>query len=87
MVEGGQGPTHATENQHANRYLVLRQQAEALLVEVMNNSRAPATLRVSCAKTILNLTGSLKTEQNQDDDLDPDHLTLEDIDREIGRLT
>jgi hypothetical protein len=74
-------------DQQNRHYLSLRRKAEALLVEVMNNRKAPAALRVVCAKTILTLTERQNHQQNQSDDLDPDNLTAESIDRAIAQFT
>jgi len=66
---------------------VLRLKAQALLVKIMNDDEAPAALRVSCAKTILSLTEKPNRQQDQEDDLDPDGMTAESIDRELARLS
>ena len=76
------------------RYRALRLKAELALEKLCDiNSLAPPNVRASAARTLLELTGAIgpkaKDDRDQglaDSDLEPERMTLADIDREIRRL-
>jgi hypothetical protein len=75
------------------RYRALRLKAEAALEELVANPRTPANVRAASARTLLELVGAIgsgrKREGDQDvssNGLEPELLSLDDIDREIGKL-
>jgi hypothetical protein len=70
----------------------LRLKAQTALEELMEDQTTPANVRAVAARTLLELVGAIgarrKTEQEQrlEDSLDPDNLSLGDIDRELSKL-
>jgi hypothetical protein len=71
----------------------LRLKAEAALEELVANPRTPANVRAASARTLLELVGAIgsgrKREADQgvdDNGLEPEMLSLDDIEREIGKL-
>ena len=79
-----------TERERQRRYLRLRVKAERALEVLCDSPRVPANVRAASARTLLELTGAIgrNREQDQGDkllDLEPDRLTLADIDAEILR--
>jgi hypothetical protein len=67
--------------------------AEAALEQLVANPRTPANVRAASARTLLELVGAIgsgrKREQDQDlngNGLEPELLSLDDINREIGKL-
>lgn len=74
-------------------YLGLRLKAEAALELLITAKGVPANVRASAVRTALELVGAIgskaKGQQDQEDsasDLDPERLSVEDIDREIAKL-
>lgn len=71
----------------------LRLKAEAALEKLIDAPGVPPNVRAAAVRTALELVGAIgaraKAQHDQDDkgdELDPDTLTVEDIDREILRL-
>ena len=67
--------------------------AEAALELLVIAPGVPANVRASAVRTALELVGAIgarsKEQRDQEDsatDLDPERLTVADIDREIGKL-
>jgi hypothetical protein len=81
-----------TDQERFARYQRLRLKAEAALEELCEDAGAPPNVRAAAARTLLELTGAIgarKREEDQDharNGLDPEALTLDDIDREISRI-
>ena len=74
-------------------YERLRLRAEAALERLVEAPGVPANVRASAVRTALELVGAIgtrsKEQRDQEDsatDLDPERLTVADIDREIGKL-
>ena len=75
------------------RYRGLRLKAEAALELLVEAPDVPANVRASAVRTALELVGAIgvrsKDQRNQEDtadDLDPETLTIEGIDKEIAKL-
>ena len=72
------------------RYQTLRLKAERSLGVLVVSEDTPAAVRLAAARLALELCGAIgKRQSNQDDrdaELDPDSLTLESIERELGKL-
>ena len=73
------------------RNSALRDKAVAALEFLVGNSKTPPNVRAMVARTLLELVGAIgprsKGEQSQDvTSLEPEHLTLEAINRELARL-
>jgi hypothetical protein len=75
------------------RYLGLRLKAELALEKLLDEPAAPANVRASAARTLLELVGAIgvKAKREGDQDLndlslEPETMTLQDIDRELLRL-
>jgi hypothetical protein len=74
------------------KYGGLRLKAQTALVALMEDQTSPPNVRAIAARTLLELVGAIgarrKTEQEQrlEDSLDPDNLSLIDIDRELSKL-
>lgn len=66
--------------------------AEGALLELMEDKSSPPNVRAVAARTLLELAGAIgarrKDQQDQGlaDALDPDTLSLIDIDRELSKL-
>ena len=74
-------------------YLGLRLKAEAALETLITAPGVPANVRAAAVRTALELVGAIgakaKAQEEQElsgDELDPETLTIEGIDREIHRL-
>ena len=74
-------------------YLGLRLKAEAALEKLITAPGVPANVRASAVRTALELVGAIgarsKDQRDQEDAdaaLDPESLSVADIDREIGKL-
>ena len=74
-------------------YSGLRLKAEAALEKLITAPGVPANVRASAVRTALELVGAIgarsKDQRDQEDAdaaLDPERLTVADIDREIGKL-
>ena len=83
----------AQYNQTVEIHARLRLKAEAALELLIEAQGVPANVRAAAVRTALELVGAIgskaKAQQNQDDrgnDLDPETLSIEDIDREIAKL-
>jgi hypothetical protein len=81
-----------TDNQET-RYGRLRLKAERALSVLIDAPAVPANVRSAAIRTALELVGAIgvrsKNQQNNDEndlELDPERLTVEDIDREIYKL-
>jgi hypothetical protein len=77
-----------------SRFLRLRLKAETALEQLVDNADIPANVRASAARTLLELVGAIgpkaKGEADQalsDGDLEPEAMSLADIDRELQRLS
>ena len=77
----------------AARYGRLRLKAESALEKLITAPGVPANVRASAVRTALELVGAIgarsKDQRDQEDaatDLDPERLSITDIDREIGKL-
>ena len=75
------------------RYRGLRLKAEAALELLITARGVPANVRASAVRTALELVGAIgarsKDQRDQEDadgSLDPESLSVADIDREIGKL-
>jgi hypothetical protein len=75
------------------RYSALRLKAEAALEILITANGVPANVRASAVRTALELVGAIgvrskeqRDQEDRGDDLDPERLSIEDIDREIGKL-
>ena len=75
------------------RYRGLRLKAEAALELLITAKGVPANVRASAVRTALELVGAIgarsKDQRDQEDadgSLDPESLSVADIDREIGKL-
>jgi hypothetical protein len=75
------------------RYAGLRLKAERALSVLIDAPGVPANVRSAAIRTALELVGAIgarsKDQRDQDDaggELDPERLTVEDIDREISKL-
>jgi len=75
------------------RYRGLRLKAESALELLVTAPNVPANVRAAAVRTALELVGAIgsraKDQRDQDDradDLDPERLSVEDIDREIAKL-
>ena len=67
--------------------------AEAALEVLITATGVPANVRAAAVRTALELVGAIgarsKDQRDQEDsadDLDPERLSIEDIDREIAKL-
>jgi hypothetical protein len=76
-----------------SRYWRLRLAAEAALEKLVSAPGVPANVRASAVRTALELVGAIgprsKEQRDQEDtlgELDPERLSIADIDREIGKL-
>jgi hypothetical protein len=74
-------------------YFGLRLKAESALEKLIEAPGVPANVRAAAVRTALELVGAIgarsKGQQDQEDradDLDPERLSIEDIDREIHKL-
>lgn len=95
----GQGLGHGSlvnsdeTNSQAARYAGLRLKAEAALEILVTATGVPANVRASAVRTALELVGAIgarskdqRDQEHADGSLDPEHLTVDDIDREILKL-
>jgi hypothetical protein len=80
-------------NQNEGRYRALRLKAEAALEVLVGDAGVPANVRASAARTLLELVGAIgarakgNTDQElSDDGLEPESMSLADIDRAITLL-
>jgi hypothetical protein len=70
----------------------LRLKAQIALEELMDDPAASHNVRAMAARTLLEVVGAIgarrKSEQEQrlEDSLDPDNLSLGDIERELSKL-
>jgi hypothetical protein len=83
----------AQSNQADAKYSGLRLKAEAALELLITAPGVPANVRASAVRTALELVGAIgarsKDQRDQEDAegaLDPERLSVADIDREIGKL-
>lgn len=83
----------AQSNQEVTGYIGLRLKAEAALEKLVTAPGVPANVRASAVRTALELVGAIgprsKEQRDQEDsgaELDPESLSVADIDREIGKL-
>ena len=90
---GASGLAPGGETSAAARYGRLRLKAEAALELLITAKGVPANVRASAVRTALELVGAIgvrsKDQRDQEDAdgaLDPERLSIEDIDREIGKL-
>jgi hypothetical protein len=74
-------------------YRRLRLKAETALEKLITAPGVPANVRAAAVRTALELVGAIgprsKDQRDQEDsadELDPERLSIEDIDREIGKL-
>ena len=86
MASGGQAGAGA-------HYRSLRLKAEAALEILITAPGVPANVRAAAVRTALELVGAIgsraKDQRDQEDsadELDPERLSVEDIDREITKL-
>ena len=83
----------ASVDETNSRYQRLRLRAERALSVLIDAPGVPANVRSAAIRTALELVGAIgarsKDQRDQEDadgSLDPEHLTVEDIDREILKL-
>ena len=95
LGNGGLADADETDNQtsQARRYAGLRLKAERALSVLIDAPGVPANVRSAAIRTALELVGAIgarsKDQRSDNEDnleLDPERLTIEDIDREIGKL-
>ena len=93
VCEGVDDRQLAQSNQAVAGYIGLRLKAEAALEMLITAKGVPANVRASAVRTALELVGAIgarsKEQRDQEDadgTLDPERLTVADIDREIGKL-
>jgi hypothetical protein len=86
LADGGEAGAGA-------RYRRLRLKAEAALEVLISAKGVPPNVRAAAVRTALELVGAIgskaKSQRDQDDradDLDPETLSIEDIDRAIREL-
>ena len=86
MAFGGQAGAGAN-------YRTLRLKAESALEKLIETPGVPPNVRAAAVRTALELVGAIgsraKDQRDQEDtadDLDPERLSVEDIDREIAKL-
>jgi hypothetical protein len=92
MGHGSLGDRDETNSQ-ATRYSGLRLKAEAALEILIIAPGVPANVRASAVRTALELVGAIgarskeqRDQEDRGDELDPERLTVEDIDSEIAKL-
>ena len=83
----------AQSDQAVTKYTGLRLKAEAALELLVTAPGVPANVRASAVRTALELVGAIgmrskdqRDQEDKADHLDPERLSIEDIDREIGKL-
>ena len=83
----------AQSNQAVTNYTGLRLKAETALEKLIEAPGVPANVRASAVRTALELVGAIgarskdqRDQENADGVLDPERLSVEDIDREINKL-
>jgi hypothetical protein len=82
-------------NPETARYRGLRLKAETALEQLLSEVSVPSNVRAAAARTLLELVGAIgakapkhEAEQGLDDNgLEPESLSLADIDRELRRLS
>jgi hypothetical protein len=86
-------PNSSIESTRDKIYERLRLKAEAALERLVEAPGVPANVRASAVRTALELVGAIgarsKEQRDQEDaegTLDPERLSIADIDREIGKL-
>ena len=94
--QDGEGVEHAgvvDADARLKSYRRLRLKAEAALELLITANGVPANVRAAAVRTALELVGAIgakaKAQEEQElsgDELDPETLTIEGIDREIHRL-
>ena len=74
-------------------YSGLRLKAEAALEKLVEAPGVPPNVRAAAVRTALELVGAIgsrakdqREQEDRADDLDPERLSIEDIDREISKL-
>ena len=67
--------------------------AQAALEKLIEAPGVPPNVRAAAVRTALELVGAIgsrakdqREQEDKADDLDPERLSIEDIDREIGKL-
>ena len=88
-------PLSQTNNSEIARYRSLRLKAETALEALVVDDSCPPNVRAAAARTLLELVGAIgakapkhEAEQGLDDaGLEPEGLSLADIDRELRRLS
>jgi hypothetical protein len=90
LADGSVGPIDETNNAVYGR---LRLKAESALEKLIEAPGVPANVRASAVRTALELVGAIgaraKDQRDQEDadgTLDPERLSIDDIDREIDKL-
>lgn len=83
----------AQVDQAITNYTGLRLKAEAALELLIIAPGVPANVRASAVRTALELVGAIgarskeqRDQEDRADDLDPERLSIADIDREIAKL-
>jgi hypothetical protein len=83
----------AQSDQEVKGYTGLRLKAEAALELLVTAPGVPANVRAAAVRTALELVGAIgsrakdqRDQEDRADDLDPERLSIEDIDREINKL-
>ena len=92
-TSGLRKPNSSIESKRSKIYERLRLKAEAALELLITTNGVPANVRASAVRTALELVGAIgvrsKDQRDQEDaatDLDPERLSIADIDREIAKL-
>ena len=92
-ASGLREPDSSIKSTREKIYERLRLRAEAALEILVTAPGVPANVRASAVRTALELVGAIgarsKDQRDQEDadgTLDPEHLSVEDIDREITKL-
>jgi hypothetical protein len=92
LGHGGLADRAETNNpSQTARYEGLRLKAERALSVLIDAPGVPANVRSAAIRTALELVGAIGVRskdqrEEANDTLDPEHLTVEDIDREISKL-
>lgn len=92
-ASGLREPDSSIKSTRNKIYERLRLKAESALEKLITAPGVPANVRASAVRTALELVGAIgsrsKDQRDQEDaaiDLDPERLSITDIDREIGKL-
>jgi hypothetical protein len=90
---GAEGLAFGGQAGAGKNYRSLRLKAESALEILITAQGVPANVRAAAVRTALELVGAIgarskdqRDQEDRADDLDPERLSVEDIDREITKL-